>query len=287
MAKFICSFILLVSFISCQNTVPNSSNNTAPEITDNSSDDTKLLSFNTQKSTQKHGDCTGEAAACATVAVDVLVADGGKAGVAQTINETIKTFLVKTLDFGESEAAKNSNVDSAVANVIKEFNIYRKDSPNGYPVWEFTIGAAVGYQNDQLVSMQFDTYASTGGAHPNGWSNFLNFDVQTGKLLDQSDLIKDKKGLTALAEKKFRVYHELEPDDNLAEAGFEFQYLHTVGTEDAKDENRNIFALPKQIGIHKDKLILCYNAYEIAAYVVGPTVLEIPLTEVSMFLNML
>lgn len=286
MVKFICYLILFLAFTSCQNTNPEPTNPKVLSQVPSRSEEPKSLSFQVKKIAKKDGNCEGENASCITIDIDLPVANEGKNGVAQTINTTIQTFLVKTLDFGEAEASRNSNIDTAVANIIKEFNIARKENPEGYPLWGFTIGTSIGYQSAQLVSIQFDTYANTGGAHPNGWMDFLNFDAQTGKLLDHSDLITDKKGLTILAEKKFRAYHKLEPNSNLAEAGFEFQYLHTKGTEEPKDEDIGVFALPKVIGIDKDKLILCYNSYDIAPYVVGPTILEIPLSEVNTFLNL-
>jgi len=286
MAKYL-SFILAISlfFVSCGD---SSSNTTTPpdETIDASLNNTKeALSFKVEKITKKEGDCKGEDDPCATVEVDQPIAKGGEDGVAQAINETINTFLAKTLDFGEAEANKNNNLNDAVAQVIEEFNLYRKDVPDGYPVWEFIIGAKVAHQTENLISIQFDTYANTGGAHPNGSTAYLNFDPNTGKLLDNTDLIKDKKGLTALAQTKFRAYHKLGPNDDLIDAGFEFQYLHVEGEEKAKDENIGVFALPNVIGINNGKLVLCYNPYEIAAYVVGPTVLEIPLVEVAAFLN--
>lgn len=285
MVKFICYLILFLSFTSCQNT--NNEPNTPKTLSEvpSRSDEPKSLVFQVKKIAQKEGNCEEENSICITIEVDLPIANEGRVGVAQTINTTIQTFLVKTLDFGEAEASKNINIDTAIANIIKEFGIARKENPEGYPFWKFTIGASITYQDEKLVSIRFDTYANTGGAHPNGWMDFLNFDTQTGKLLDNSDLIKDKKGLTILAEKKFRAYHKLEPNINLADAGFEFQYLHTKGTEEPKEEDIGVFALPKVIGIDKDKLILCYNSYDIAAYVVGPTILEIPLSEVNTFLN--
>ncbi|MCP4438857.1 MAG: DUF3298 and DUF4163 domain-containing protein [Aureispira sp.] len=287
MGKYL-SFILAISLflISCGD---SSSNTTAPpkERLDASLNNTNpALSFKIDKVTKKEGDCDKEDAPCVVVDVDVPVAIGGEDGVAQAINENIKTLLVKTLDFGEAEANKNADINAAVANVVEEFNAYRKDVPDGYPLWEFAIASKVTHQSKKLVSIQFDTYANTGGAHPNSWMDCLNFDANTGKLLDNTALIKDKKGLTTLAETKFRAHHELGPNDDLVDAGFEFQYLHIEGEEEANDKNTGVFALPNTIGINNGKLLLCYNAYDIAAYVVGPTVLEIPLAEVEAFLNM-
>src|SRR5699024_277078 len=98
-------------------------------------------------------------------------------------------------------------------------------------------------------------YLFTGGAHGYGGVHFLNFDAQSGKYLTAEDMISDIPALTDFVEKKFRQKYNIPPNVDINSQGFFF--------DDGK------FALPENMALTDNELILLYNPYEAASYSEG------------------
>lgn len=59
-----------------------------------------------------------------------------------------------------------------------------------------------------------------GGAHPNTFTTFHNFDKATGKTLTLNDIISDMEAFRKIAETEFRKNQELTENQDLEEAGY-------------------------------------------------------------------
>ena len=138
-----------------------------------------------------------------------------------------------------------------------------------------------------VFTMGTSVYAFTGGAHPNGYVRYLNFDVRTGELLTWPSLVKPDKvqALTDYAEAVFRKSNDLQPGAELTAAGHYFTQTDADGYPfGAVAEGE--FRLSNEFRLTEKHLILYYNSYEIAPYVMPPVELNLPLDDCRQYLNL-
>lgn len=77
------------------------------------------------------------------------------------------------------------------------------------------------YQYKNWLIFSNDQYTYTGGAHGYGYTQFLNFDLETGKQLFLADIIAmdHEREVLKLLENKFRTDNQLSPAQPLTEGG--------------------------------------------------------------------
>src|SRR5699024_3944633 len=203
------------------------------------------------------------------IAIDLPIAQPETTPEAQKINETLTEFAISILYYTDEDRP------DSIADAIADFNLQYKKLKEAYPEnivpWEAKVKGEVSYENERFVSILFDSYVFTGGAHGYGSTSFLNFDLQTGEKLTEESLLKNPEEFTALVESIFRKQNELKPEDNINSSGFMI--------EDDK------FHVPQSIGFDKQGIILIYNPYEIAAYADGQTKIHIPMDQARPFIK--
>lgn len=133
--------------------------------------------------------------------------------------------------------------------------------------WELKTQADTVYASSRALTVRLETYAYTGGAHPNSNLAFYIFDRETGRTLSLSDLVSDTTALLGTVEQAFRKQQALPPQTNLEEQGY---FLR---------DGR--FFLPANIGMSRTGLVFYYNPYEIAAYAMGPIEITVPYEQLS------
>ncbi|MCU0399620.1 MAG: DUF3298 and DUF4163 domain-containing protein, partial [Algoriphagus sp.] len=116
-------------------------------------------------------------------------------------------------------------------------------------------------ESDNIVSIIFEQYNYTGGAHPNSSVAFLNFEKKSGEYLSIDRLVLDLAKVTQLAEQKFRHFHEVREGVSLEDDGRFF--LPESG-----------FFLANAMGLKDDSFYIVYIPYEIGPYVLGYTELK-------------
>ncbi len=136
-------------------------------------------------------------------------------------------------------------------------------------VWEALIDGEVTYQSPEITCIAVNSYLNTGGAHGNMNISFLNFNSQTGEILQIEDYIKNRKDFLKLVESHF----DLEIEKKLDEDNFNDYFF---GDD---------FQLPENIGFSDEGIILLYNVYEIAPYSKGITEFTIPFEEVLQYIK--
>ncbi len=188
------------------------------------------------------------------------------------LNIHIEQQLIQFLSMGE--ANDHNSLPDAVTDYLEGYVNFK----SGYPQdqeWTVEVNADVGRLHPEIISVYFDSYAFTGGAHPNSFKVYLNFDRKTYKPIKNNELVADTKALLKLAENSFREIHEVDPKNSLVQDGRFF-------LKDGKN-----FFLPAAMGFENDEFVLYYNIYEIAPYAMGPTELRYKKSEVSEIVNYL
>lgn len=180
------------------------------------------------------------------------------------INNHIQQLLLQKA----SNDKPPQNLESAMSQFIQDYHAAIKEFPR-QGVWADEKQIEVKTNRPDLLSLQFYHYFYTGGAHPNSSRTYWNFNPKTGKLIQLSDVLV--KGyapkLNAIAEKHFRAMKNLSPTTPLSKAGYWFE-------NDTFKVNDNFLIAP-------EGLVFFFNTYEIGPYVVGPTEISIPYTELN------
>ncbi|WP_338875422.1 DUF3298 domain-containing protein [Spirosoma sp. SC4-14] len=200
-----------------------------------------------------------------------LLKDDSKA--ARIINDSLQRLSVGSI-IGWLDSTTVASNPEARTNIVKagslfvaDYEAMMKDMDKLGGCWELKTMADTVYTGPNAITVKVETYAYTGGAHPNTNLSFYTFDRKTGRTLALSDLVTDTTALLGVVEKAFRKQQDLLPQYNLEERGY---FL-----KDGK------FFLPANIGVGRDGLIFYYNPYEIAAYAVGPIEVTVPYEQLN------
>lgn len=130
------------------------------------------------------------------------------------------------------------------------------------------ISYGITYADDEIVSIVFQEYQFTGGAHGNTASSTITFDLKTGREVKLADLFKPRSNylqvLSDFCVKKLKEDMSEMTDADWIETG-----------AGAKAENYRSWNLTK-IG-----LVVNFDAYQVAAYAAGPQEVLVPYTELS------
>lgn len=221
------------------------------------SSDTDLPTFRVETFERTTDPCDESKNYCVKMSAVYPVLDSGLTpSVATIINDSILNYVKGSLAFLEPGADfRQFSLDALADSLFQSYKIHSQEAEY-LTVWELEVSGEVLYLSKHFTSVSIENFGFTGGAHPYSNTILINFDLKTGKVLNILDLIKDKKGLEAVAEKAFRKSRELDETADLNEAGFFWE---------------EGFQLPTNIGVVQEGLYCYYNSYEIAAYAWGPT----------------
>jgi len=124
-----------------------------------------------------------------------------------------------------------------------------------------------------IVTLEFQEYLFTGGAHGNSYLSYLVYDLTGAKRVKLGEMFV--KGyinkLTSIGEVYFRKERGLKSDENLTDAGYWFE-------EDVFRLNDNFYLTGNGLGF-------TYNQYEIACYAMGITTFTIPFKDLKILVS--
>lgn len=137
--------------------------------------------------------------------------------------------------------------------------------------WEKNLSMDIRHNENNVVSIEFEKYAYTGGAHGISITEYAVCDLVKNKKLSLNDFFKEnaKTEIDNILDSKLRKLNGLNQEESLREAGF---FIDKVEWSD------NFFINNQGIGFF-------YNVYEIAPYASGTTELFIPFIEIEALLN--
>jgi len=185
------------------------------------------------------------------------------------INSKIQKELLRPI--GRERNSKN--FEELMQNFIDEYISFKKEFPETQQEWKIERKATNNFSDDNILSCKFSEYSYLGGAHPNTFLTFTNFNLKSGEIIDLPDILIDGflDELNNIAEPIFRKEKELTEDINLTEAGFWF------------DDDK--FSVNNNFTIDGKGLTFFYNSYEITAYAYGPTELFIPYEDIKIIIK--
>ncbi len=219
------------------------------------------------------GDCQAPESPCVILSVMYPRVSSGSEAAQDKINNYITGVVAEKMQqySGEKQTDTN-NLDSLGDVFISRFNQTLTDFPDYKHRWSYNLEGSIAFDSLNIITIEFNLFSYTGGAHPNAQVIYNSFDDESGKRLALAEVVTDVDKLKELAEKKFRQQKKLGQHANLNEAGYMFE--------------NNQFTLNDNFGILKEGIIFYYNDYEIAPYAMGPTEILISYEEVGDLLKL-
>jgi len=224
--------------------------------------------FISQTIMSQSDECADESSRCARVDVTTVATSGG--GTEET-RDTIDLFVIHDLisrlrSFLPEEIGNPLTRSQDLADAfIDGYRAFAEEWPDAAGGWFVKIDTETLYNTGTVCTIRVSEHAYTGGAHPNFRQRLVSFDVATGQLLGVDDLTRDPDELARMATLRLRSDHDLEPDGDLAAAGF---WIPEGGLE-----------LPDNLGVIGEGLLIHWDPYEIAPYSMGPIDIVIPIDD--------
>lgn len=182
-------------------------------------------------------------------------------------NEEVQNYIIQLIDY--EDEGDYQNLEEFASHFIANYEQTAQDFPEYSIPWEASVEGTIYLKTEDIISIGYQLALFTGGAHGYTSLSFLNINPQTGESFDASSLYS--REFTDYAEKLFRERNEIPKDSNINSTGFFFE--------------DDTFKLPNNIGFSRDKVILHYNAYEVASYAQGSFHIEIPKKEADKYLK--
>lgn len=187
---------------------------------------------------------------CSYIDLLILKVTTGDAAASHAINEAIEDEVTT----GEKEYAS-----------IKDYlNTVNDVEADEYLSLEQYCGVVTNDRN--ILAVSVGAFEFAGGAHPNSWVGYLNFDIRTGKLLQLNDLL---------------VPHGKAQLDRIGERLFLGDNGDMDGESLAWDFEPGNFKLNENFAITTGGLLFTFNPYEIGPYVMGAPQVFIPYKEMK------
>lgn len=117
----------------------------------------------------------------------------------------------------------SKSLEDYANNFIADYQSYLKDEFSNHFPWEMDIDISVATNTaNHFCIVANKEYEYMGGAHPNGYVIYSNFDRATGSIVGLGSIFENgtKEKLTVIAEKLFREQQQVDDSLSLANAGF-------------------------------------------------------------------
>ena len=223
-----------------------------------------------------------------TIDYSYLAESDAADSIAQRINRTIQAHVLgKEYIRMNPEVAVDSFKNTYIDNYRKDVNeFYQEDIKNGtpkdeLPTWynyEYGLTTHFSEGKEGILNFTAETFEYTGGAHPNSWNKWMNFEKNTGKLLALKDVFM------AGSEKPMSDMLLEELITEMATRLEDSSITSLEGLQNAGILNSTNMYVPDNFLLEKEKVSFLYNKYDIAPYAVGVITLSLPYTSVEKYM---
>ena len=217
--------------------------------------------------------------------VDYTYLDEEGDSIATLINRTIQgEFLGNDYASLTPEEAVDSFMNVYIRDYRKETGeLYQVDRAKGtsdeeIPAWynqTYSLVTFIEEGHGGIINVSANVFVDTGGAHPHQWSQWLNFDFESGKLLTKDDVFLASAKVDIermLLDHLMLMQAEIYPDESLKT----LEDLQQKGFL----QMTNMY-IPDNFLLHKEGVSFLFNRYDIAPYSAGEIVIEIPYEEIG------
>jgi len=220
------------------------------------------LEFNSLRKSE--ADCTGDT--CTYIELSIPVLSGGSVDARSRINEYVDATFREALKSRLPEPNSMAPFPDLAESFLEGYKLFNMEFPESDAAWYLELKGDSSILTDEYFTAIVKDNDFMGGAHPNSYTTIQSFDLEDGKRIDILSRY-DSASVYQMAEAEFRTIHQIPDSIGLNDAGMMF-------------ENGN-FALPENMGLSPNGLLLYYNSYEVASYATGPTKIHIPYSKLE------
>jgi hypothetical protein len=255
------TFILIIGLLSaCDLKNPFSQEKVAENTTEAPKKEAEVAT--TTKSNYKSATISKKSTSCKTNNCTRVNVNYPKFPEEEKLNKAINSEISAMLADYVMGAKATDTPENIAEMYVASYEDFKKEFPETQNPWYIEMEGQITYQSKEFTSIKFVTESYGGGAHSNEETKYVNISSK-GKILDRvSFFIRDKPGMLRLAESQFRKDNNLDENQSLAAAGFNF--------DDGK------FSLSQNFGFNKKGIVFYYNNYEIVSDSEGGFELIIP-----------
>ena len=233
-----------------------------------------------EKTTVSHKDAKGNDM-CSFQSGYPLLADGEKN--ARAINDMIERTVAGVSASSATVPPLGQRASEYIANCVSEIqSLLSEFGSDGMASMAYMSdsSASVTLNAEKLISIRFDGYDYTGGAHGNPFLHGLTINMDTGKDLTLQDLFKSDQ-LQKLITKERQALLATEQGEYLYdETSIEFaNFLKLPPQSAAKQEE--LFGRDSNFYLTDSGIVLYHTAYEIAPYAAGQFETYIPYADIK------
>ncbi|HPF95425.1 MAG TPA: DUF3298 domain-containing protein [bacterium] len=197
---------------------------------------------------------------------------------ARVINAAIERASVGYLDTTTAISSIEQRASEYVAACVGEIQaLVNELGPEEIPSLAYSLDAAgwVTLDTEDIISLRFDGYEYTGGAHGNPSLAGLTIDPKTGHTLLLKDIIAPDKLQALLAKERQILLSDEEGGYLYEETNAQFREFLALPTYPA-DKQVELYGNDSNFYLTEKGIVIYHTAYEIAAYAAGQFETEIP-----------
>jgi len=238
----------------------------AVQVTDQPEARASFVNYKIESIDENIGPCGDEddLEKCLTFSVEYPVIEKG---VPQTILQKLNDNIISDIIGSYMDTEERMNFDQIKIGLKSDFESLLKDYPESINNWNLEIISDILHQDSLFISLATTINSYTGGAHANYVQSYRSYDLRTGETIQLEDLFIEgfEEELNEYAEIEFRMNKQIPPSKSLRDEGFSFE--------------NDRFTLNQNFAIINRSMVFYFNPYEIAPYAMGPTELEMKLTD--------
>jgi hypothetical protein len=186
----------------------------------------------------------------------------GNEAITTAINAVIQKTVIALLHIGNIDNLRSKSIEESISLFNEEYNLFKNDFPETEQPWEAQIDGDIMFQSSEIISIAITSYKDTGAAHGGLNISFLNFETETGKLIQNDNLISNIEAFKTIAQTHYE--QALKEKDIVT--------------------NAEAFDLPKNIAYSEEGIILLYNLFQTEPYSTEIIEFTIPFEEVASYL---
>ncbi|MGE9616751.1 MAG: RsiV family protein [Solitalea-like symbiont of Acarus siro] len=210
--------------------------------------------------------------------INYLIPENIKEDLKNMIDSLTYKTIAKSLNITDNKNRDTIDSEDKLNNLI---NAYVATFCNGEPLekkqkWKLIVKEKIVYQNEDIISFQFDSYQLSGNAKTIPITLYINLDKNKSQILSLKNLTRDNDAIDAfnkIGELEFRRKYKIHPNESFTNTQFMFF-------------DNNTFRLPENFTFTKNGILFIYNVYEIAPYSSGKVSFTIPYNTISDILNL-
>lgn len=226
----------------------------------------RVLRFEIQTLSRTFGSCDTAGRPCVSIrfSYPAVAREATDPGV-----DSVVAYIGNQMFASLENAERTLSFDSIASDLIGQYTDLRQEFSDYHLPWTLERLCTVLLDTGGVVSIRFEESSFLGGAHGLRIVRLASFAASSGRRLTYADLFQPgcDSAFTRIAEREFRAVRGIPDSQSLSDAGF--------WIEEGKLDP------PLNAAVGKEELILYYNVYEIAPYVLGPTEVHIPLVSLK------